>query len=135
MHVSAKDLELYLLGQLTEENTSFVARHVSECESCTNHLEETKKFVARMRGLSQHLGQGTDPKERRRHPRIPTDNPARLRVLQPVVLAQEDIRILDTSREGLKLVTTRPIDPGSAGSDSAEESGDSGGGSTLPTAR
>jgi hypothetical protein len=111
MHISAKDLELYLLGQLTEDRTSVIAHHVSGCETCSKQLEETKAFVGRMRELSQQLGH-THPEERRRYPRISIDNPARLRVLQPVVLAQEDIRILDTSREGLKLVTKRPIDLG-----------------------
>jgi anti-sigma factor RsiW len=112
MHMSAKDLERYLLGQLTEERTSYVARHIAGCDTCAHQLEETKKFVARMRGLSQQLDQGAVPTERRKHPRIPTDQPARLRVLQPVVLSQENVRILDTSRQGLRLATKRPIDLG-----------------------
>ena len=112
-HVSSEDLERYLLGQLTEERTSLVARHVSGCETCSKQLEETT-FAAL-------------PTERRTHPRVPTDHPARLRVLQPVVLPQEKIRILDTSPQGLKLVTKRPTDLGAVAH--------SGRGSPLPTAR
>ena len=39
-------------------------------------------------------------------------DPARLRVLQPVVLEPENIRILDTSRGGVKLTTQRPLETG-----------------------
>jgi hypothetical protein len=109
MHFTVKDLELYLLGQLTEDQTSVVAHHISDCVACSKQLEETKTFVARMRGLSRRLSEGADPEERRRSPRIPTDTPARLRVLQPVVLEPESIQILDTSREGMKLMTQRPL--------------------------
>ena len=51
MHIGAKDLELYLLGQLTEDQTSAVAHHVSGCQSCASLLEDTKAFVERMREL------------------------------------------------------------------------------------
>jgi len=112
MHISAKDLELYLLGQLTEDRTSRIALHISGCESCAKLLEETKTFVERMLDLSNRLGQSAGPAERRKYPRIPTDNPARLRVLQPVVLEPENIKILDTSREGMKLATQRPLEAG-----------------------
>lgn len=112
MHISAKDLKLYLLGQLTEDRTSRIALHISGCESCAKLLEETKTFVERMLDLSNRLGQSAGPAERRKYPRIPTDNPARLRVLQPVVLEPENIKILDTSREGMKLATQRPLEAG-----------------------
>ncbi len=105
MHIGAKDLELYLRGQLTEDQTSAVAHHVAGCPSCASLLEDTKAFVKRVRELGH-------PEERRKYPRIPTNDPARLRVLQPVVLEPENIRILDTSREGMKLATQRPLETG-----------------------
>lgn len=111
MHVMADDLELYLLGRLTEDRASVIARHLKECGSCGALLDETRVFVRQLRELSQRHSVA-DAKERRRHPRIPTDDPAKLRVLRPVVLESENIQILDTSRDGLKLMTTRPIDSG-----------------------
>jgi hypothetical protein len=111
-HISARDLELYLLGQLKEDVTTLVAHHISGCEACGKLLEETKTLVARMRDLSGRLGHRAGAEERRKYPRIPADNPARLRVLQPVVLEPENIRIVDTSRWGMKLATRHPIEAG-----------------------
>jgi hypothetical protein len=111
MHMTADHLELYLLGRLTEDQASLVVLHLVECRSCENLLEETRVFVQRLRQLSQRLDRGREGLERRKHQRVPTDDLAKLRVLQPVVLEIEDVQILDTSLGGLRLRVGRLLEP------------------------
>jgi hypothetical protein len=112
MHVTAVGLESYVLGKLTEDQASITARHLSECAACAQLLHETLVFIRQLREQSQRAAQAAGHPERRKHPRIPTNDPARLRILQPVVLEPQDVQILDTSREGLRLSLNRPLEPG-----------------------
>jgi len=112
MHVAENELELYVLGRLTDSQTSAVARHASECAKCAALLAEARSFVEQVRELGHQEPTGEERPERRKYPRIPTSDPARLRVLQPVVMEPEEVYILDTSRTGLKLASPRPLDPG-----------------------
>jgi anti-sigma factor RsiW len=112
MHMTTEDLELYVLGRLTEDRASVVARHLVECGSCGQLLDETREFVQQLRRLNERTSRDANWQERRRHPRLPTDDPAKLRVLQPVNLQTEDVQILDTSREGLRLRVPRALEAG-----------------------
>jgi hypothetical protein len=50
--------------------------------------------------------------ERRREPRIPTDAPAFVLVLNPVGYERRPARVLDISRNGLKITTGEFLPPG-----------------------
>ena len=50
--------------------------------------------------------------ERRRAPRIATDDPASMRVVDSWALGRSEIRVLDASTRGLKLRVPKSLDPG-----------------------
>ena len=50
--------------------------------------------------------------ERRTEGRFPTNDPARMRVLQPLANKAEEVRILDVSRGGFKLAVPQLLQPG-----------------------
>jgi len=112
MHVAEQDLELYVMGRLPEDQTAAIAEHTLECEACAELLADARRFVQQMRGLTQEMPAGERQIERRRSPRIPTSDPGRLRVLHPAAVESEEVLILDTSRDGLKLAVSRLLEPG-----------------------
>ncbi|HEV2201565.1 MAG TPA: ATP-binding protein, partial [Bryobacteraceae bacterium] len=52
------------------------------------------------------------PEDRRRHPRLATNDLASLEVVRPFSSFPMDVRVLDVSQSGLKLCASEPIDPG-----------------------
>jgi hypothetical protein len=50
--------------------------------------------------------------ERRRQPRMATDDPASIQILSPLTLERMDVRILDVSRNGLKIRSPRRLNTG-----------------------
>jgi len=108
-HTPEQDLELYLLGRLTERQTSHIARHLWKCDECAERLTAARAFVQQMRELSQELAAGAGPAEQRKHRRITTAEPAQLRVLEPAALEPERVQILDVTGEGLKIAVSQPL--------------------------
>ena len=51
--------------------------------------------------------------DRRREPRLPTDEPALLQILRPLSDENSDVRIRDVSKNGLRILTLSKIMPGS----------------------
>jgi PilZ domain len=52
------------------------------------------------------------PAGKKKNPRIPTDDPAVLRILHPVILDPIQTRVLDASKEGIKLEVPKQLDVG-----------------------
>lgn len=59
--------------------------------------------------------QGSEPEapERRRDARVATDDPAVMRVFRPDGSRLSNVKVLDVSKEGFKLLVPQPLDPGS----------------------
>jgi len=99
MHMQAEHLELYALGELSEDLAGIVESHLKECVACGIQFEESRVTIGQWVALEDaHRG-----RERRRSPRTATNDPAVLIVLKPELSTRTRIRILDASKEGLKL--------------------------------
>jgi PilZ domain/Putative zinc-finger len=92
MHTSLENLELYALGELPDDLSSQVETHLQSCVDCGVQFEETRLAI----------GQWNGP-ENRKSPRVATDDPAALTVLKPEQSARVQIRIVNASKEGLRL--------------------------------
>ena len=110
-HVDEKDLELYLKEQLSQELASAVDAHLAACGDCAQKLSEQDKCLWYLAELS--ADDVPRDGEKRRHPRLPADDPASLQVLEPFSAEKWDVRIVDVSLDGLRAHTARMLAPGS----------------------
>lgn len=106
MHLHDEDLELYLLGQLTEPRAAELRSHIEDCRECGQKLEEARQFVRTLEALKPQSA------ERRRDKRIKTSDPATIKLIYPNVSDPLAARILDVSRDGLKVEVPQFLDPG-----------------------
>ena len=100
-HATAQDLEQYVSGLLSDEDSSVVHQHLENCEECQNRLAEIA-IQAQWKGA-----------EGRREPRVPVNFSGRLKWLDPVtsVGPPHDVQIIEISRTGLKILTPRYLIP------------------------
>jgi hypothetical protein len=107
MHVREEDLELYILLRLTEEESAAIEQHVAGCDPCGLRLAETIEFL---RQLADRQKQSAyEGQERRREPRISTNDLASMHVLNPLLSEWSKVQILDVSKGGLKLGTAESM--------------------------
>ena len=78
-HLNENNLELYLKHQLTNESISAINAHLATCHVCVNKLAERDKCLWYLAELSAPQGACTG--EKRRYPRLATDQPASLQLL------------------------------------------------------
>jgi PilZ domain len=109
MHVSEQDLELYARGRL--ESPGEVEFHVESCASCRDKLCDVARFISDIATLSRQ--QEIHGPEKRREQRIPTNDEASMRVLNPPFSGRESVQILDASRNGLRVRTLSARETGS----------------------
>jgi len=100
-HSSIHDLEKYVDGHLSEEDSSTVRAHLEECEECQLRLTDIALDV-----------QWKGP-ERRGEPRVKVNFPGRLKLLDPLtsVGPPHDVLVVEISRSGLKIRTPRYLIP------------------------
>ncbi len=101
MHMQADHLELYALGELPADLSSAVESHLKSCVDCGIQFEESRVSIGQWVALADEPGY-VGP-ENRRSPRVETDDPAVLTILKPERSSRVKIRILNASKEGLKL--------------------------------
>jgi hypothetical protein len=96
-HASARELEQYIDGHLSAEDSSVVRTHLEECEECQLRLTDIALE-----------GQWKGP-ERRTEPRVPVRFSGRLKLLDPVtsVGPPHDVEVIEISRNGLKIRSPR----------------------------
>jgi len=96
-HSSAHDLEEYIDGHLSAEDSSVVRTHLEECEECQLRLADIA-LEAQWKGP-----------EKRREPRVPVKFPGRLKLLDPVtsVGPPHDVEVIEISRSGMKVRSPR----------------------------
>jgi hypothetical protein len=100
-HSSTHDLEQYIDGHLSAEDSSVVRTHLEECEQCQLRLADIA-LEAQWKGP-----------ERRSEPRVPVRFPGRLKLLDPMtsVGPPHDVEVIEISRSGLKVRTPRHLIP------------------------
>lgn len=103
MHTQTDHLELYALGELPEELAGRVEKHLKECVACGIQFEESRVSIGQWMALE------TAYKERRKSPRMATNDPAVLIVLKPELSTRTKARILDASKDGLKIEVSREL--------------------------
>jgi len=94
--METEHLELYALGALGEDLSVAVESHLTNCVDCGVRFEESRAAI----GDWQPSYSGP---EKRKHPRVVTNDPAVLTVLQQEPSPHFKTRILDASKQGLKL--------------------------------
>jgi hypothetical protein len=104
MHVSEKRLQSYLSGELSESISNEVTSHLDVCDRCRVRVVKSVE-------PANETGR-TAPDERRRQPRMPTDDPASVQIISPLTLERMDVRIVDVSRNGLKIRSPRLLNTG-----------------------
>jgi anti-sigma factor RsiW len=110
-HIDAKDLELYLKAQLSHESVSAMDAHLGACEDCAHRLAEQDKCLWYLAELSSGGGDGDGDK--RRYPRVATNEAAALQVIHPFSIDSWAVRIVNVSKGGLRTYTPRSLMPGS----------------------
>jgi hypothetical protein len=96
-HSSSRELEQYVDGHLSAEDSTAVRAHLEGCKLCQLRLADIALE-----------GQWKGP-ERRGEPRIPVKFPGRLKLLDPLtsVGPPHDVEVVEISRSGLKIRTPR----------------------------
>ena len=107
MHMQADHLELYALGELSEDLSTAVESHLKTCVDCGIQFEESRLSIGQWVALADEPGYFGP--ENRKSPRVATDDPAVLTILKPERSPRIKIRIVDASKEGLKLMVPREL--------------------------
>lgn len=107
MHMQADDLELYALGELSADLSSVVESHLKTCVDCGIQFEESRVSIGQWVALADEPAYRGP--ENRKSPRVATDDPAVLTVLKPERSPRIKMRIVDASKEGLKLLVPRQL--------------------------
>lgn len=104
-HIHEDDLELYLLGRLSENEASRLESHVIGCGQCGARLNDAVQFIRQLAGVQRRPG-GAGTRRSRTEARIPTDDPADARVYDPLLSRAVSVRVLNASKGGLMLHTS-----------------------------
>ncbi|MEI9812399.1 MAG: PilZ domain-containing protein [Acidobacteriota bacterium] len=106
VHIHEDDLLLFAEGTLEETLSAAIADHVELCPECRQQLSSIARF------RREYYQATTAIDERRREHRIQTNDPAMLRMLNPLVGKLMVIRVVDVSKNGAKLHTPIAIPVG-----------------------
>jgi hypothetical protein len=100
-HASSQELEDYVNGRLSGDDSAMVQTHLEACMDCQLRLADVAIDL-------QWKGE-----EKRSEPRIPVNFPGRLKLLDPVtsVGPPHDVVVVEVSRSGLKVRTPRFLIP------------------------
>lgn len=107
-HIHEDDLELYLLSRLSEQDSSRLESHVRGCRQCEARLHDAVHFVRQLAQV-QRPGEGSGGRSRKEI-RIPTNDPANVRLYDPLLREQVEVRVLNASKGGLLMHTSRSFE-------------------------
>ena len=108
MHAHDDDLAMYIQGRLPAEKLIPLESHLGSCKICESKL-------ARMAESFGALGRSTQQKvteERRRDARVETNDQAFMQILSPLSFGRVQIRVMDVSKNGLKLLVPEFLQQG-----------------------
>ena len=109
MHVHDQVLDDYLRGSLPESEASEIRSHVADCPACGAKLDETKAFIEQFPESGRR--QSAEP-ERRQNQRIPVNGFAVIKLIHPSVSESLPARILNVSKDGLKVEVSQLLEAG-----------------------
>jgi anti-sigma factor RsiW len=112
MHLRVDDLELYLRGGLSSADAAQLRCHLADCQACNQQLDQARDSLDQFAELSRSQSAQPSPAERRRAHRVPTNDPALLKLIYPNVSDPLPARILDVSQSGLKVEVPLLLEPG-----------------------
>lgn len=98
MHLADEWLQWFLEGHSSETLPKEVSTHLAACETCRRRVCQGHPPVA-------NDVTGPSPSDHRREPRVTVDEAASIELLSPLAAEALNIRILDISRNGLKVWT------------------------------
>jgi hypothetical protein len=111
MHANDDELRLYAKGGLANVLIPELEAHLNECSICADRLRHSESFLAQVADLRNWRRRDDGP-ERRREIRLAVNHPASLKQLLPTASGRSEVRVLDISRNGLKVEVSERIDPG-----------------------
>jgi hypothetical protein len=100
VHMQAEHLESYALGELPKELSGVIESHLKTCVTCGIQFEESRAAIGRWAPVEKPIDQG----DKRHRLRFATDDPAVLTVLKPEQPGRTKIKVVDASKDGLKLL-------------------------------
>lgn len=109
-HIHEDDMELYLLGRLPEQDSSRLESHVRGCAQCEARLNDAVHFVRQL-VQAQRSGEASGGRSRI-ETRIPTNDPANVRLYDPLLSEQVEVRVLNASKGGLLVQTSKSFEVG-----------------------
>ena len=109
VHISEDDLVLYLRGRVESERVSSIEQHLLECKTC--RLQLSNCFGQRL-ALQRASGPKVDQTQKRTEPRFDTEGDGTLQELLPLSLDRHKVSIVNVSKNGLGLVSSKAILPG-----------------------
>jgi hypothetical protein len=114
VHITYDDLHHYSQGKSGRFRVFVIENHLRGCALCSARLGEVLKLLSSkdITPPSKPLPLPS-PKNRRREPRIPTDDPGVLQVIAPFSSTRVPVRVVDVSKSGLQLLLDIPLEPGS----------------------
>lgn len=114
VHISYDDLHLYAQGKLGRFRHFVIENHLHGCALCTSRVGQVRKLLpVDAIPLPFRFLPMTSPQDRRREPRISTDDIAQLQVIAPFSPERIAVRVLDVSKSGMQVRLDAAIDPGS----------------------
>ena len=111
-HIHEDDLELYLLSRLPAAEAAGLEGHVRECRQCEARLSNAVHFVRQLAEV-RRTSEISKLRGSRKETRIPTDDPANARLYDPLLSEQVEVRVLNASKGGLMLSTSKSFETGS----------------------
>jgi hypothetical protein len=112
MHVSAEDLELYLLDRLEKPTATSLEAHLAECSACAKKLSSAV-FFDQLVQLSQKQAVFNGA-EKRRERRVSTHDSGVLQTINPFSPHRINVHILDVSKSGMKIGGPTILFPGAS---------------------
>ena len=110
VHICDEDLELYLFDRLDAEASAAMDTHLRGCAACAIRASSSDIFLRHM--VTQPVTVGSGP-EKRRSLRIATDGDAVIQRINPFSTDRLQVRILDVSRDGMRVGSPYLLEPGS----------------------
>ncbi|HEY2844797.1 MAG TPA: PilZ domain-containing protein [Bryobacteraceae bacterium] len=108
MHAHENDLALYIQGRLPAEKLMPLECHLGACKACEFKLSRAAEFFGDPENRKQQLA----PEERRRDRRVFSEDQAIMQILSPLSFGRVGIRVVDVSKNGLKLLVPEFLQQG-----------------------
>jgi hypothetical protein len=112
VHVREEDLELYLHGQLLPDQVVVLQDHLELCERCKGRLRGGEAFLRQFVNLSHAQSKFAGLDSRRNGQRFLVDEVAVMTQLNPLLPGRCEVRVVDVSRLGLKLLVPAALEVG-----------------------